>query len=47
MERSVKKYLYIAKQVFDCISPYTRAGERLKGLFIITRLMETEDHQIQ
>lgn len=47
MENSVKKYLCIARQVFNCISTYTTAGKWLKGLFIITAIMEMVDHQIQ
>lgn len=47
MEKSVKKYLCIARQVFDCIYPHTTEGEQLKGLFIITGMMEIKEHQIQ
>lgn len=47
MERSVKKCFCIARQVSDCISLHSRAGEWVKGLFIITGRMEIKDHEIQ
>lgn len=40
MEKKCQKYLCIARQEFDRISPYATERESLKELFIITGMME-------
>lgn len=45
--KKCQKCLCIASPVSDCISLYSRAGEWVKGLFIITGRMEIKDHEIQ